>query len=105
MDTKPITDYLNELSTPSLVCSPNEPVNPLDIERYLNEVDTLRVAFVAAILACENSAVKTLYEEELKQAISKIEKRGYCNLKEENISAAILGGIKEMELVNLTIAQ
>ena len=103
MYTKPILDFLRELSVPSLLCSPNEPVNPLDIERYLNKVETLRVAFVAEILDCENSATRTLYEEELKRAISKIEKRGFCNLKEENISAAILAGIKEMELVNQVV--
>lgn len=104
MDTNKITDYLNELSNPSLKCSPNERlINPWDIEQYLNGIESMRVGFVADVLTCENAALTSTYINELNEAISKIRQRGYYNLKDENITAAIIGGVKEMELVNQVV--
>ena len=104
MGTKPITDYLNEFSNPSLKCSPNERlVNPMEITQYLNWVESLRFAFVAEVLSCENAAIKSVYINELKQAILKMRKRGFCNLRDEDITAAIVAGVSEMELVNQVV--
>ena len=104
MDTTKITDYLYELSNPSLKFSPNERlVNPWVIEQYLNGIESMRASFVAEVFTSENAELKSMYIDELKDAISKIEQRGYCNLKDENITQAIVAGIKEMELVNQVV--
>lgn len=104
MDTNKITDYLNELSNPSLKCSLHERlINPWDIEQYLNGIESMRVGFVAEVLTCDNAALKSTYIDELNDAISKIRRRGYYNLKDENITAAIVGGVKEVELISQVV--
>lgn len=100
MDTKVVTDYLKEFANPSFNSIPDEPINPLDVERYLGDVESKRLAFITEVLGCADERLFSLYVDRLKDGIKAVRQRGYFKLKDEDITTAILGGIKEMESIS-----
>lgn len=103
MDIKVINDYLKEFANPSFSSVPNEPINPLDVELYLGDVESKRLAFVTEVLGCDDERLSSIYIDELKQGLMTVQRRGYFNLKDENITTAIIGGVKEMELLRQVV--
>lgn len=88
-------EYIKEINNPSVQFA-NEGSNHLACQRYLNYLEQLRVSFVEYIGLCENAEILGLLGE-LEAAKNAIDKYGFAEIGQNEITALLLSGIPGMD--------
>ena len=91
MDTQTIKEYLNEFYKPSVPLDANGRIIPLKFNAYSAELERKRMGLLLAISELEDKA-KLLVLEELKQAKSAIEQRGFITVNSNDILQGAMAG-------------
>lgn len=88
----PNTEYIKELTSPSIRLTEKEQTIPPErLASYFGHLEELRVSFEEYLSDLDETVVRA-YLQEVVDAKSTIERRGYALIPEANIAALLLGG-------------
>lgn len=94
-------DYIAELKTPSLKLHENGSMpSPSDIEAYFVKVEHMRQEYLAFISE-KSEKVQKVCLSELQEAAGEIEKRGFVQLRGDDLAAAVVAGVSEAHTLML----
>ena len=90
-------DYISELKSPRLKMHEDGSLpSPPEVEAYLSAVEHMRQEYLSYASDKEDRVLR-VYERELKDVEDVVNKRGFARMNDDNIVAAITGGIEGSE--------